>query len=48
MRTLATEKGIPVVAITETVQPPNASFQGWMNSELISIENGLSVLAISK
>jgi zinc/manganese transport system substrate-binding protein len=45
MRTLATEKGIPVVAITETVQPPNASFQEWMNSELISIENGLSVLA---
>jgi zinc/manganese transport system substrate-binding protein len=32
MKKLATEKGIPLIGITETIQPPDASFQDWMNS----------------
>lgn len=42
MRNLAAEQGIPVVGITETIQPPDVSFQDWMNSELISIQNALN------
>jgi zinc/manganese transport system substrate-binding protein len=42
MKKLAAEQGIPVVGITETIQPPDVSFQDWMNSELISLQNALN------
>jgi len=42
MKEIAAEQGIPVIGITETIQPPDASFQNWMNSELISIQNALN------
>jgi zinc/manganese transport system substrate-binding protein len=42
MKKLAAEQGIPIVGITETIQPPDISFQDWMNSELISIQNALN------
>jgi zinc/manganese transport system substrate-binding protein len=41
METLATEHNVAVVAITETIQPPNLSFQDWMNAELTSLKNAL-------
>ena len=48
MKKLATEEGIPLVGITETIQPPDASFQDWMNSELIFLQNGLNAKALRK
>ena len=42
MKKIAAEQGIPVIGITETIQPPDISFQDWMNSELISIQNALN------
>jgi len=39
---LAKQQGIPVVGITETLQPLNDSFQAWMNAELLSIQNALN------
>jgi len=42
IETLANQTGIPVVPITETVQPPTAMFQDWMNAQLIAIQNALS------
>jgi zinc/manganese transport system substrate-binding protein len=42
MKKIAAEQGIPVIGITETIQPPDVSFQDWMNSELISIQNVLN------
>jgi zinc/manganese transport system substrate-binding protein len=45
---LAKQKGIPIVPISETVQPPNAVFQDWMNSELIAIQNALNQQAQEK
>jgi zinc/manganese transport system substrate-binding protein len=42
MRTLANQNNVQVVGITETVQPPNASFQDWMNAELTALLNALS------
>jgi zinc/manganese transport system substrate-binding protein len=48
MKKLATEEGIPLIGITETIQPPNISFQDWMNSELISLQNTLNAKALGK
>src|SRR5271157_4527269 len=42
MKKLATEESIPLVGITETIQPPDAPFQDWMNSELIFLQNALN------
>jgi len=42
MKKLAADQGIPVIGITETIQPPDMSFQDWMNSEIIALENALS------
>jgi zinc/manganese transport system substrate-binding protein len=46
MKSLATQNGIPIVGITETIQPPNLSFQDWMNGELIALENALNTKAL--
>jgi len=46
IKKLAAAQGIPVIAVTETIQPPNTSFQDWMNAELINIENGLNSQAL--
>lgn len=42
METLATQNKVQVVGITETVVPPDASFQDWMNAELTTLLNALS------
>ena len=36
IKKMAADAGIPVVGITETIQPPDVSFQDWMNAELIA------------
>ncbi len=41
IKKLAKEQGIPIVGITETIQPPDASFQEWMNAETMSLQNVL-------
>jgi zinc/manganese transport system substrate-binding protein len=38
----AAQQGIPLVGVTETIQPPNATFQDWMNSQLIALQNALN------
>jgi len=48
MKKMATEEGIPLIGITETIQPPDVSFQDWMNSELISLQNALNSKALGK
>ncbi len=48
MKKLAGDANIPVVGITETIQPPDVSFQDWMNSELINLENALNANALGK
>ena len=42
IKSLATQKGIPAVGVTETIQPTNLSFQDWMNTQLISIQSALN------
>jgi len=48
IKKMAAAAGIPVVGITETIQPPDASFQDWMNGELMAIENALNAKALGK
>jgi zinc/manganese transport system substrate-binding protein len=42
IKKLASAQGIPVIGITETIQPPDVSFQDWMNAELIALQNALN------
>ena len=42
LRVMAAQRGIPTVAVTETILPPDLTFQTWMNSELISLRNALT------
>jgi len=48
IKKMATDAGIPIVGITETIQPPDATFQDWMNGELMAIENALNAKALGK
>jgi zinc/manganese transport system substrate-binding protein len=48
MKSLAAQNGIPIVGVTETIQPPDVQFQVWMNAELISLQNGLNANALGQ
>ncbi|HUD05352.1 MAG TPA: zinc ABC transporter substrate-binding protein [Candidatus Saccharimonadales bacterium] len=48
MKVIAAEQNIPVVGVTETIQPPDTTFQDWMNSELINLENALNANALGQ
>jgi zinc/manganese transport system substrate-binding protein len=42
LKTMATQNGIPVVGISETVEPTTASFQDWQTKQLNSLQAALS------
>jgi zinc/manganese transport system substrate-binding protein len=42
IKALAAQENIPVIGVTETIQPPDATFEEWMNSELIDLQNALN------
>jgi zinc/manganese transport system substrate-binding protein len=48
IKQLAAEQNIPIVPVTETVQPPDTTFQVWMNAELIELENALNAKALGQ
>lgn len=48
IKLIATQNGIPTVGVTETIQPPDVSFQVWFNSELLNLQNGLNAAALGK
>jgi zinc/manganese transport system substrate-binding protein len=41
LKTLATSHGIAIVGVTETVQPPDATFQGWFGAQLLRLQGAL-------
>jgi len=41
IRELAARNHIPVVGVTETVQPPGASFEQWFSGELAALRRAL-------
>jgi len=48
IKKLAGAHGIPVIGVTETIQPPDLPFQDWMNAELITLQNALKAEASSR
>jgi zinc/manganese transport system substrate-binding protein len=48
MKNLAADEGIPVIGITETIQPPDTTFQVWMNAELINLQNALNAQTLGQ
>jgi len=47
IRKLATKQGIPVVGVTETIQPPQRSYEDWFGAQLADLENALNAGATS-
>jgi zinc/manganese transport system substrate-binding protein len=48
LKQLATAQGIPVVGISETMEPPDTTFQNWQYAQLTALQNALSTGAGSK
>jgi zinc/manganese transport system substrate-binding protein len=48
IKQLAAANNIPIVGVTETIQPPDTTFQDWMNAELINLENALNAQALGQ
>lgn len=48
IKALAAQQGIPIVAVTETIQPPDVSFQDWQNAQLITLQNALNAQTLGK
>ena len=46
IKSLAAQYDIPIVGVTETIQPPDVTFQVWMNAELLQIQNALNAQAL--
>jgi zinc/manganese transport system substrate-binding protein len=46
IKALAAANEIPITGVTETIQPPDLSFQNWMGTELASLQNALNAQAL--
>lgn len=42
IKQLAAQENIPIVGVSETIQPPDASFQDWQTAQLLELQNGLN------
>jgi zinc/manganese transport system substrate-binding protein len=45
IKQLASQENIPIVGISETIQPPDASFQEWQTAQLLELQNALNANA---
>jgi zinc/manganese transport system substrate-binding protein len=48
MKAVAAANNVSVVGVTETIQPPDVTFQVWMNSEYLSLQNALNANALGQ
>lgn len=48
IKSLAAQNNVPIVGVTETIQPPDTSFEVWMNAELINLENALNAQSLGQ
>jgi zinc/manganese transport system substrate-binding protein len=48
MKSIAAANNVTVVGVTETIQPPDVTFQVWMNSEYLSLQNALNANALGQ
>lgn len=42
IKQLAAQENIPVIGVSETMQPPDATFQEWQDAQLLTLQNALS------
>jgi zinc/manganese transport system substrate-binding protein len=47
IRKLAAQAEIPTIGVTETIQPPDATFGQWFEAELLQLQNALNANALS-
>jgi len=48
IKCLAAANQIPTIGVTETIQPPNTTFQVWMESEILNLQNALNAAALGQ
>jgi zinc/manganese transport system substrate-binding protein len=48
LKQLAVAQGIPLVQVTETIQPPDVSFQDWQVAQLLELQNALNAQQLGK
>lgn len=48
IKKMAADNEIPVIGITETVQPPNDSFEKWMDTEIAALQSALKTRTTGK
>lgn len=48
MKSIAVQHNVTIVGVTETIQPPNETFQFWMSAELADLTNALNGGALSQ
>jgi zinc/manganese transport system substrate-binding protein len=47
LKRLAANNGIPVVGVSETLQPVDATFQEWQGAQLLTLQNALNAEALT-
>lgn len=45
LKTLAQQKNIPIVGMTETASPPDAKFQDWMGAQVSALQSALQAVS---
>ncbi|HEY6542634.1 MAG TPA: zinc ABC transporter substrate-binding protein [Ktedonobacteraceae bacterium] len=48
IKQLASQQNIPTVGVSETIQPPDASFQEWQTAQLLVLQNALNANALGQ
>jgi zinc/manganese transport system substrate-binding protein len=48
IKQLASQQNIPIVGVSETIQPPDASFQEWQTAQLLVLQNALNANALGQ
>jgi len=42
IKSIAAQHNVPIVGVTETIQPPTVSFQVWMGAQFLQLYNALN------
>lgn len=48
IKQIASQQNIPIVGVSETIQPADASFQDWQTAQLLVLQNALNANALGK
>jgi zinc/manganese transport system substrate-binding protein len=48
IKAMAAQYQIPIIGVTETIQPVNYTFQAWMQGEVASLTNALNAQALGQ